>query len=343
MLITDKLITNIVLTGTLIFCLNTTLLADGTYAGASLELGAGARPLALGGAAAAMQNNPENFIYNPSSQAFLRHRSLSLMYAPTFASVREPLANYSYVGATIPLREDATISINWTRFTVDDIPLYPELGGNGYADRFANFDLRPDGTALGYFRDQEDVFYFTFAKMFEASFPLGWLFIDLPVQMPFGINFKVLRQSLYNSSASGLGLDIGTTLRFNLGTLLEEKKFGDLSIGFSILDATKTAIVWNSNFENRIEPSFLFGISYVHHLGPKDVDLNLFYTRLQKYDTAHLFGMELEFKRLALRIGRNRSGLTAGAGIRMWRLQVDYGFVTLDLDSSHRLSTCFAF
>lgn len=321
----------------------TSLQAGGRYAGASLELGLGARSLALGGAAVTLSGTIDHFFYNPSSLAFVENPSVGLMFAPTFGSISDPMANYNYIGFALPLAGGGTIAVNWTRFTVDDIPIYPDLRGNSYTERFYDRQLRPDGTALGFFRDREDVYYFSFAKSIRTVLPLGWLFIDLPIEIPFGLNLKVLRQKLYQSKASGLGFDVGTMLRFNLGTLLDNRSFGDLTLGLSMLDFTQTAIIWDTKQEDRIRRTVLFGVSYQHYLGFQKSYINFYWNRLNKYQQVNLYGAEFAMKGLSLRIGKNRSGLTAGAGFHLWRFVVDYAFVTTDFDNSHRISTTVIF
>jgi len=76
---------------------------QGRYAGASMELGIGARPLALGGAAAAMTSTGETFYYNPASLGLAQKVHVNFMYAPTFGSFSEPMANYNYLGGMYPM------------------------------------------------------------------------------------------------------------------------------------------------------------------------------------------------------------------------------------------------
>ena len=303
-----------------------------------MELGVGARPLALGGAAAAMQNTGETFYYNPASLGLLKKTHINLMYAPTFGSLSAPLASYNYIGAAYPMPAGGTIAINWTRFAVDDIPLYPELKGKSFAERNSNLGLRPDGSTPGYIQDLEDVFYFSFAKTLESILPLGWWYGDLPLTIPFGLNFKLLRQKLGDASASGLGVDLGLMIKFNFGTLVNQRSLGDISFGLSYLDITKTAIIWNTQHEDRIQPTQLFGINYSQPLWFSESRIDVFYTYYSKYEKHHLTGIEFAIKGLAIRLGKNHVGMTAGAGFHWRRVFVDYAFVTNRLDDVHRLS-----
>lgn len=321
-----------------LFFLTHLVRAEGRYAGASMELGVGARPLALGGAAAAMINTGETFYYNPASLGLAQKAHVNFMYAPTFGSFSEPMANYNYIGGIYPMPGGGTVGMNWTRFAVDDIPLYPELKGSSFAERNKDLSLRPDGTTLGYIEDVEDVFYFSFAKTLESILPLGWWYGDLPITIPFGVNFKLLRQKLGTASASGMGVDAGIMIKFNLGTLVNQRQLGDFSFGFSTLDLTKTAIIWNTKHEDRIRRTYMFGMSYEQPLWIDGSSLNLYYTFMQKYGKQNLAGLEFAVRGVAVRLGRNNSGFTAGAGINWRRFFVDYAFVTNAFEDVHRIS-----
>ena len=327
----------------LLILLACTLAAETRYAGSVLELGVGARALALGEAAVTLYGDVSNFYFNPAAVAYIDKPVVNLMYAPTFGGFSSPLAHFNYIGVAMPLPRGAIIAVNWTRFAVDDIPIYSSLGGTSFYDRLQNPQLRPDGTPQGYFKDTEDVYYFTFAKLFQTEIPLGWLFIDLPVEFPVGINFKMIRQSLHSSSASGMGVDAGFMAKINLGTFLDSRLLGDLMLGYSVTDLTRTTLLWNTRHEDRIERSQRIGLSYQQVLRNNKADIKFYYTLWEKYDVEHLFGAELSLYSAALRIGKNRAGLTAGAGIKLWRLNVDYAFVSFELDNSHRISCGFSF
>lgn len=316
----------------------TPVVAGGRYAGASLELGVGARPLGLAGAAAAMRGNGEVFYYNPASLAFLSRPTVNLMYAPSFGSLRSPLANYNHLGLAWPLPGGGTLALNWTRFTVDDIPIYPDLRGDSFSERYNDLTLRPDGVALGTFRDLEDAFYFSFAKITRKKVSLGWLFIDLPIETAFGMNVKMIRQKLYQSSASGIGIDIGATVRFDLGTLFNQRRFGEFGFGISIIDASQTSIIWDTKHEDRIHRSSLWGASYEQKTGFLNTKLKLFWTHYHKFTNENLFGTEFVIKNLAVRLGKKKAGLTAGMGLRFWKLSVDYAFVVTAFENLNRIS-----
>ncbi len=318
--------------------------AQGTrYAGASLELGVGARPLALGGAAAAMSGGAELFRYNPASLGLCVNREVGLMYAPTFGSISEPMATMHYLGGAFPLPAGGSVALHWTRFSVDEIPLYPKLAGDSFLDRLEDPSLRPDGAPQGYFKDVEDAFYLSFARPFRFELPLGWLYTDLAVEVPVGLNIKILRQALHQSSASGLGIDLGMMVRFNLGQLLQLRRAGQMSLGLSALDLTRTTLVWQNQREEKIGTALLWGVVYSQPISFHNSRLNFFWSLREKEERNALYGVEYELGGAALRAGYNESGLTAGAGLRWRRMRVDYAFTSLDYESVHRIGCAFIF
>lgn len=315
--------------------------ADGRYAGATLDLGVGARTLALGEAAAAMVGGAECFRYNPAALGLIRRPEIGLMYAPTFGSLSSPMAIFHYIGFVLPMAAGGTVGLHWTRFTVDDIPLYPKLDGDSYVDRLNNPELRPTGQADGSFNDVEDAYYISFSRSIKTTLPLGWLYIDLPVEVPLGVNVKILHQSLHQSTASGVGLDFGLMFKFSLATLFDLRPLGELCIGFSALDVTRTTLLWNNDHSEQVRTTYLTGLAYKQKIAFYDLITNLFWTWRHKYNKESLFGAEFSLKGFALRLGYNKSGLTAGAGWQLWRFRIDYAFSTLDLDNVHRLSCAF--
>ena len=325
-----------------LFFLVPAVYAGGKYAGASLELGVGVRAMALGNAATAMHGESELFYHNPASLGLVKTPGFSLMYAPSFGSLKSPLANYNHIGGVVPLPGGGTVALNWTRFAVDEIPLYPELKGSSYADRNRDITLRPDGTSLGTFADVEDVVYFSFSKLVEKKMPLGWLYLDLPIEASFGMNFKMIRQRLYESKASGMGMDLGTLVRFPLGVLFDKRQLGHFSMGLSWLDASQTSVIWDNQTQDKIHRTFMLGFAYEQPFG-KWGSLNLFWSQFHKYRRKNLLGAEFAIRNLSLRIGKNQAGLTAGAGVNLWKIKVDYAFVSSDFDNLNRVGCSFSF
>jgi len=316
--------------------------AASRHAGSSMELGVGARSLALGGYVAALHGSADTFHSNPAAGGLVARPVISLMYAPTFGKLSDPMATYHYVGVQAPLFGGAAVGVHWTRFFVDDIPIYPKLQGQSLADRLSDPSLQPDGSSLGTFTDVEDVIYLCFARTFRPLVAMSWLYGDLPVEIPLGVNIKILRQSLFDHHASGLGLDLGAMIKFSMERLLDFDFLGMLTLGFSALDVTQTPVVWDTRHEDQIRRTLLFSLGYCENFGRTDASVQVFYTRYQKFQTAHLFGVEALYRGLALRFGTGPQGWNLGAGLNWRRVTVDYAFTALDFSDAHRLSCAFA-
>jgi hypothetical protein len=334
---TSKLLLTILFVLLLIGSLDSFLFAGGKYGGASLELGLSGRALALGEATVAQYGDGAGFQYNPACISLLDYTQLNLLYAPSFGGFASAMASYNYAGVTIPLPGGGTAAFNWSRYSVDDIPIYPELKGSTFADRRNDKNLRPDGQTLGFFQDTEDVYYFSFSRNWKTKLPLGWLYVDLPIEIPIGLNLKILRQSVYNASASGMGLDLGTLIKFNLGVLFDKRLLGDIVFGYSVLDITRTTIIWDTKHEDSIQRTHSFGMSYHQKMGWKSSKIIFYWTNRNKYASENLFGIEYILNGHALRLGKNREGISAGMGLRLWRFQLNYAFVTMQLDNAHRI------
>lgn len=312
--------------------------SGGRYAGSFLEWGTGARPMALADAAAAMTGNGETFYYNPASMVFLKTAFVNLMYAPTFGSVSSPMAHYHVAGFALPLESQTALAFNWARYSVHDIPVYPDLQGGSFSERNYDLSLRPDGTQIGSIRDVEDALYLSVAKNIQFPMPLGWWYDDLPVDFPLGANFKLIRQNLGEHDASAVGVDLGGMMRFHLGRFLQNRKIGELTLGASFKDISRTELKWDTEHRDAVSSTQLYGFNYQHSLKIVDARLDFYYTRRIQYKTRHLLGLEFTMTNLAVRLGHNNYGLTAGAGLYWWRLHLDYAFVSNDFQDVHRLS-----
>lgn len=318
-------------------------LAGTKYTAAFLDIGVSAKALSLGGAYVAQHGESSGFFWNPAGLGTVVGTELCAMYSALYGSLAEPLANFNHLGASTTLPGGAHLAINWIRFAVDEIPRYPDLKGKSLGQRLTNPDLRPSGVALGYFKDTEDAVYFSFAKDNNFKLPLGWLYLDLPIQFPVGINFKWIRQRLFDSRSSGLGLDIGALLRFDMGLLWNTRWMGYFAFGVSAIDLTQTVLTWSTDHEETIERNIMVGASYEQPLPFKKSTLHFFWTHMSRYKGSQHFGIEFDAKGIALRCGLNDMSFSAGAGLRFWKLRIDYAFVTQDLGNSHRIggAVCF--
>ncbi|GAB4336992.1 MAG: hypothetical protein Kow0037_19090 [Calditrichia bacterium] len=341
-----------------ILFLSGSVLAENKYAGAFLELGIGGRAMALGGSYVSLANDASAFYWNPAGAATLLRQEAMGMYASIFQS----LSKHNYIGFTKPLKGNTAVSFNWIRLSVADIPHYAldrdkyELG---YSKRVNDEsttaetwqDLKRLNTVftddpLGYSSFVNDAFFLTLAKNYKVDVDFGWQYFVLPVQIPVGLNLKFIRQSLFDKSASGIGLDLGTMLKFGLGDLFDDSRLGKFSFGFALKDVWKTKITWDtdSRQSERIERSLFLGASYLQPIVRIRGQLLFSYAFENRYDYVHHMGIEyVYYERLAVRFGLNDQQFTAGLGIRFLFFSFDYAYQGHELGSSHRISTSVRF
>jgi len=318
------------------------------YTASFLEIGVGARSMAMGGAFSSLANDGSAFYWNPAGISLLKSTQISGMYGSMFGSTREPLGTYHFIGGSHPLQGDAAIAFNWIRFSVDDIPLFSELTGDSYWDRLHNPSLRPDGKPEGYIADIEDAFFFSFSKLTRWQIDLGWTYHKVRVEMPFGVNIKWIRQTLGDGEASGLGIDFGTMLRFNAGDFVDSDRFGILSIGIHLQDLTGTTMTWNTRHQDPIPINMKLGISYTHPIPKIKGCFSIAYDRDSRWYGRNHWGIELQgFQTLGLRLGFDQQqnpdetapwNLTCGIGIQLWKTIFDYAFLSHELGSVHRIN-----
>jgi len=80
----------------------------------------------MGDAYVSLADDGTAFHYNPAGSALSDSKLLSLMYSSQYGSLFSPLSSFFFVGYTQRL-EDASMSLNWVRLSVSDIPLGPDL------------------------------------------------------------------------------------------------------------------------------------------------------------------------------------------------------------------------
>ncbi|NIT61064.1 MAG: hypothetical protein GWN00_34135 [Aliifodinibius sp.] len=317
---------------------------DTKYAGAFLDLGIGARGMALGGAYVSVANDGSAFYWNPAGAATLLRAEVSGMYASLFKS----LATHFYIGFTRPLHGAGAVSINWIRLSVSDIPRYDskllDNPNSTYASRVADGpDFALTNEPFGFSNNNNDALFITLSKQNKIDIDFGWQYFVMPITIPIGLNVKLIRQTLFDKEGSGIGFDFGSMLKFGLDDLLNDSHLGKVSVGFAVKDIFETEITWDtdSRHSDRITRTWHFGSSYLQPL-PKLSSQLLFAYSLQKSqpNSPHNFGLEyLYYDRLAIRFGLTESKFTAGVGIKLSLFRFDYAFRSHELGGSHRINT----
>jgi hypothetical protein len=147
-------------------------------------------------------------------------------------------------------------------------------------------------------------------------------------QMRLGLNLKIVRQTLWNEKGSGIGLDIGA---------LYEPMY-NLMVGVMAqnLISPKIKLLENSN---SIPRKVSFGLAY--KIMDEKILLASAIDKAGGRSVKFHLGAEIHpVKDLAIRAGytTDTGEISAGIGVRISVIQLDYGFGLLSLGSTHRIS-----
>jgi len=310
------------------------------YGGEFLQIGVGGRAMSMGGAFAAIADDGSAFYWNPAGCARLYKMQFSGMYAPLYGGFGSSLADYHHLGFTMPFA-GSTIGINWIRLTVPDIPRFPDFTGLDYNSRM-NLILNSNGSPSGYFSDIEEAFFISFARMNIFKLDFGWQYFILPIEIPMGVNFKIIRQTLGEYSSFGMGVDGGIQFKFSLAELLNVKELGYFSLGMNYQDLTRTGVDWGDNGVDAIPPNLKWGMSIDQDLPWINGVAVLAFDQDQRWGGENHFGAEFIFhKVLALRTGYQYHGWTVGAGGKYKSFALDYAFLNTDLGAVNRISASY--
>ena len=303
----------------------------GKYAGEFMSIGVGARALGMGGAYVANRGDVTYGYWNPAGLATLHYPEVAAMHSRNFGG----LINYDYAAFAMPFRANEGLGLSVVRLAVDDIP-YTALP-------------RPDLAINAQYTDEEGnvLFNRTFAEKWvnNADYAMYLSYANQRnSELAYGVNVKFIRRGLGDNSAWGVGFDVGVLWQ----------PFDKLFLGANFQDATTTLLAWDTGTQELISPTLKTGLGYpidIHFLSSQLLVLGDVDFRFEGRKTAaqlsvsemsmdfHV-GTELLLKRVvALRVGNDIGSLTAGAGIRLPRLDIDYAFLSHEhFDITHRVS-----
>jgi hypothetical protein len=315
------------------------------YGAAFLDIGIGARALALGSAFSAEADDGSGFYWNPAGSAFLARPQVSAMYAEMFNS----LENHGFASVAVPIFGNTVLAASWIRLAVEGIPRYDDNNLYNFEkdERYANPET--DGLtapALDQFNFTNNAYYITVSKLNRWNVDLGWQYFEIPMDFGYGVNFKMINMNLYDRSGSGLGLDAGVRLKMGLNDLFADDNFGYFSLGLAVFDLFNTSITWDTDSKQKdyIERMWRFGFAFMQPLNFANSQLFILYDLDTKYDGHWHLGTEILYESMfALRVGTNDGSFTAGAGIAYWKFKIDYAYQNYDLGNTHRVGLTFAF
>jgi hypothetical protein len=191
------------------------------YSNEFLNIGAGARGLAMGSAQVASVNDGTAGYWNPAGLTGVKdHGNVNAMHAEYFAGI----GKYDYVSLALPTAGNKrTIGISALRFAVDDI-------------MNTLFLVEPDGSVnynnIQSFSSADYAFIFSLAQKLKET---------TNKNINFGINAKVIHRSVGSfAKAWGFGLDAGLQI-----------KAGKWHFGIAGRDITTTFNSWSFSFTEK--------------------------------------------------------------------------------------------
>ncbi len=191
------------------------------YSNEFLNIGAGARGLAMGGAQIASAKDATAGYWNPAGLTGIKdNANVGIMHAEYFGGI----AKYDYLSAGIPIQDNRrALGISILRFAVDDIPN-------------TLFLVEPDGSInygnIQTFSSADYAFLLSFAQNIKQTENKN---------ISFGLNAKVIYRKVGKfASAWGFGLDAGLQIH-------GEKWHG----GIVARDLTTTFNAWSFKFTEK--------------------------------------------------------------------------------------------
>jgi hypothetical protein len=190
------------------------------YSNEFLNIGVGARGLAMGSAQVASVNDGTAGYWNPAGLAFVQHPNVNAMHAEYFSGI----GKYDYASLALPLSGGKrTLGVTALRFGVDDIPN-------------TLFLVEPDGTInynnIRTFSSADYGFIFSLAQKLKDTKKRS---------MQVGLNAKVIHRSVGSfAKAWGFGIDGGVQMQV--------KKW---LFGLAARDITTTFNTWSFHFSEK--------------------------------------------------------------------------------------------
>jgi len=312
-------------------------LSAGRYAGDFIKIGSGVRSLGMGGAFTSVADDCSAFFWNPAGLAQLDHMQIGLMRAYLY----KDLAFYDDFSLCQPLPNNITIGINWTRLTIEDVPVFDEEHLVGTVDQRAAFPwLNLTGDPDGEFTSTDDLFQIAFAKHIHHDFNLGWSFYEIPVDLYLGSNLKYIKRDIQDNLGTGIGFDLSLLLRSSLAVLLDASGLGDISIGLNFQDIGGTVITWDTDSKHEDEILFntKLGFSIAQPLEFINSTVILSFDTDYEYETIQKIGMEFRYdKFISCRAGYREKIFSGGASLKIYDIFLDYAFVSDILGPTNRV------
>ncbi len=314
---------------------NSNVSGTGTDAATFLEIGVGARAMAMGGAYVAIANDPTALYYNPAGIVWMDNIQLELMHNKWLVET-----NYEFIGATMPLpilRSSLGISL----ILLD------------YGEQPVRTVEKPEGTGETYG---------------ARDFAIGVTYaLALTPNFSFGITGKYINQKIWNETGGAAAIDMGIFYKTPVQGLrlgMSIRNFGgEISLSGRDLDTTTDPDKENENIDrvqvqykvNSFPLPLMFkaGVSYTMNWGALgNVTLSSDVNHPSQATESINMGIEYGYAGIFfLRAGYDNlfeqdavNGLTVGGGVDYYEpgkigFRIDYAYSDWGpLQSAHRFS-----
>jgi hypothetical protein len=312
----------------------------GTHAAEFLVIGVGARAMAMGGAYAAVANDPTALYYNPAGIVWMDNIQVEIMHNEWLVDT-----DYDFIGATMPLPFwNSSIGLSFIMLN--------------FGEQAVRTVERPEGTGETYSATNY-AFALTFATALTDNFS-------------FGMSGKYIQEKIWHAVGGAAALDLGIFYNtpfkgLRLGMSMSNYG-GELSLNGRDLDTTvdpdpandgvwRVPVTYKTN-GYPLPLLFRFGLSYEQYLGDFGTvilatDLNhpsnsTEYINLGiEYGYAGIFFLRAGYENLYEQDAIN--GLTLGGGVDYMMpgvigFRVDYAFSDWGpFKSAHRFSLGLTF
>jgi hypothetical protein len=317
----------------------------GRYAGDFMMIGAGVRPLGMGGAYSAIANDGNAIYWNSSGIAQIRDPEITIMHAFLYKGI----AAYDNVSYCQPLPNEVTIGLNLTRLTIDDIPSFDEkyLIGHNVDERINNSDFHLPGIPDGTFKSTDDLYQFAFSKHLRYNLNMGWLFFAIPVDLYMGANIKYIKRQIRDKIGTGTGFDLSYLIKTDMSSLFDIEGLGKISFATNFQDVAGTEITWGET-DNFHKDEILFnskvGVAIEQPITTLKSKVVVAYDVDYVYKKTRHFGLDWEYDSKAnLRFGYYDKNFSAGASVKVYGINIDYAAITNPLGLTNRMGLRFSF
>jgi hypothetical protein len=319
------------------------------YSNEFLNIGAGARGMAMGGAQVASVTDGTAGYWNPAALVNVKDNpQLNIMHAEYYAGI----GKYDYANLVLPLKDNKkTLGLTILRFAVDDIPN-------------TVFLVQPDGSVnynnVTSFSSADYAFILSLAQQVD---------LKSGTKINFGVNTKIIHRIAGDfATAWGFGFDAGAQIkgkRWNLGIVAKDVTTTFNAWSFNIDEQVKEVFALTGNdipvkSTELTAPQLILGGSYNFRLNSRlsllaeaDLDVTFDGKRNEVISSNPVsvdpkLGLELSFKNVFfVRAGvnnfqqalddkdtTNQKKLwiyqpSVGAGFKVGDVQIDYAFTNL--------------